>query len=308
MCADGSPYTYWIRQADPTKVVFFLQGGGACFDAATCAFDSKAYQVNLGANDDPSTFHQGVFDFSDPRNPLADYSFVYAPYCTGDVHLGTAEHVYGPQLTVEHKGSINATVALDDLAAHFPNAQQVVVTGESAGSAPTPLYAGLAHDRLPTADITVLADGSGAYPDVPAVDALIGQLWGVQAALPAWPEITAQATADFSLPGLFVQAHLHDPAIIFGRHDYAFDVVQRIFAGLAGFPADNLVSLIDANEVEIEKGGVDLRSYIAPGQSHTVLSKPDFYTEVVEGVPLVEWVTDLIRRQPDPDVHCTDCT
>ena len=77
---------------------------------------------------------------------------------------------------------------------------------------------------------------------------------------------------------------------------------------LAGFPADNLVSLIDANEVEIEKGGVDLRSYIAPGQSHTVLSKPDFYTEVVEGVPLVEWVTDLIRRQPDPDVHCTDCT
>ena len=33
-CADGSEFSFWVRQADPTKVVFFLQGGGACFDAA----------------------------------------------------------------------------------------------------------------------------------------------------------------------------------------------------------------------------------------------------------------------------------
>ena len=35
MCADGSSYTYWIHQGDPTKVVFYLQGGGACFDPGT---------------------------------------------------------------------------------------------------------------------------------------------------------------------------------------------------------------------------------------------------------------------------------
>ncbi|HEX2783540.1 MAG TPA: pectin acetylesterase-family hydrolase [Ilumatobacteraceae bacterium] len=308
MCADGSPYSYWVHQGDPTKVVFFLQGGGACFDATTCAFDSNTYRVKLGAADDPNTFTSGVFDFTDPRNPLGDYSFVFAPYCTGDVHLGTATHVYGPQLTVQHKGSFNATAALDDLATHFPNATQIVVAGESAGSAPTPLYAGLAHDLLPNADITVLADGSGAYPDVPAVNGLIGQLWGVADAIPLWPENSGLTAADFSLPGLLVQANKHDPDIIFGRHDYAFDAVQKLFAGLAGFPADDLVSLIDANETEIEKGGVDLHSYISPGQSHTVLSKPEFYTETVEGVPLVDWVSDLIRRQPDLDVHCTDCT
>jgi hypothetical protein len=308
MCADGSPYSYWVHQGDPTKVVFFLQGGGACFDATTCAFDSKTYRVKLGAADDPDTFTSGVFDFTDPRNPLGDYSFVFAPYCTGDVHLGTATHVYGPQLTVQHKGSFNATAALDDLATHFPNATQIVVAGESAGSAPTPLYAGLAHDLLPNADITVLADGSGAYPDVPAVNGLIGQLWGVADAIPPWPENSGLTATDFSLPGLFVQANKHDPDIIFGRHDYAFDAVQKLFAGLAGFPADDLVSLIDANETEIEKSGVDLHSYISPGQSHTVLSKPEFYTETVEGVPLVDWVSDLIRRQPDLDVHCTDCT
>lgn len=308
MCADGSPYSYWIHRADPNKVVFFLQGGGACFDATTCAFDSKAYRVKLGPDDDPNTFSTGVFDFADPRNPLADYSFVFAPYCTGDVHIGNATHEYGPQLTVQHKGSIDASTALRDLATRFPGATQLVVTGESAGSVPTPLYAGLAHDLLPNAAITVLADGSGAYPDIPAINAVIGQAWGTESAIPPWPENAGLTAATWSFPGLFVQAHKHDPDIIFGRHDYAFDKVQTFFAGLAGIAASDLVTLIDKNETQIEASGVDLRSYISPGSSHTVLSRPEFYTETVEGVPLVDWVTDLVNRKPDPDVHCTTCT
>jgi Pectinacetylesterase len=307
MCADGSPYSYWIHQADPTKVVFFLQGGGACFDASTCAFDSRSYKTTTGASDDPGNIKAGIFDFTDARNPLADYSFVFAPYCTGDVHLGNATTEYGPQLTVQHKGYVNASTALNDLVTQFPDTAQLVVTGESAGSVPTPLYAGLAHDLLPNAEITVLADGSGAYPDVPAIGAVIGAAWGTENAIPPWPENEGLTAATWSFPGLFVQAHKHDPEIIFGRHDYAFDQVQQFFAALAGIAADDLVTLIDQNETQIEQGGVDLRSYISPGDSHTVLSKPDFYTETVEGVPLVDWVSDLVRRQPDPDVHCTEC-
>ena len=38
MCADGSEFAFWERRADPTKIVFFLDGGGSCFDATTCAF------------------------------------------------------------------------------------------------------------------------------------------------------------------------------------------------------------------------------------------------------------------------------
>jgi Pectinacetylesterase len=308
MCADGSPYSYWIHEADPAKVVFFLQGGGACFDLSTCAFDSGAYKTTTGAGDDPGNITTGIFDFTDARNPLADYSFVFAPYCTGDVHLGNNTHQYSPELTVEHKGYVNASTALNDLVTQFPDAAQLVVTGESAGSVPTPLYAGLAHDLLPNAEVTVLADGSGAYPDVPAIGAVIGAAWGTENAIPPWPENEGLTAATWSFPGLFIQAHKHDPEIIFGRHDYAFDQVQQFFAGLAGIAADDLVTLIDKNETQIEAGGVDLRSYIAPGDSHTVLSRPEFYTETVEGVPLVEWVSDLVRREPDLDVHCTDCT
>ena len=308
VCADGSPYKYWIHRGDPNKVVFFLQGGGACFDPGTCAFDSGSYKTTIGASDDPNGFSAGIFDFTDARNPLADYSFVFAPYCTGDVHLGNSAHQYTPELTVQHKGSVDATAALNTLATEFPDTAQLVVTGESAGSVPTPLYAGLAHDLLPAAAVTVLADGSGAYPDVPAINATLGQVWGTESAIPPWPENAGLTAETWSFPGLFVQAYKHDPDIIFGRHDYAFDRVQSFFASLAGIAADDLVTLIDKNETQIEAAGVDLRSYISPGNSHTVLSSPAFYTETVEGVPLVDWVSDLIRRQPDPDVHCTQCT
>jgi Pectinacetylesterase len=307
MCSDGSPYSYWIHKADPHKVVFFLEGGGACLDALTCTIGSPAYRSSLGREDDPNGF-SGIFDFGDARNPLAGYSFVFAPYCTGDVHLGTASHQYSPELTVQHKGSINATTALGALAAQFPDATQLFVTGESAGSVPAPMYAGMAHDLLPNSEITVLADGSGAYPDDPTVNAKVGALWGTAAAIPPWPENAGLTAADWGAPSLFVQAAKHDPQIIFGRHDYAHDFVQQIFSSLLGFPATDVLSAIDANGTQIKQGGVDLHSYIAPGQGHTVLSRPGFYTETVEGVRLVDWVSDLVRRQPDLDVHCTDCT
>jgi hypothetical protein len=47
---------------------------------------------------------------------------------------------------------------------------------------------------------------------------------------------------------------------------------------------------------------------MAPGQEHTTLSDGTFYTEEVNGQPLVDWVARLIARQPVDDVHCTDCT
>ena len=57
MCADGSPYTYWIHQAIPARSSSILQGGGACFDPGTCAFDSGTYKVTAGPSDDPTTSH-----------------------------------------------------------------------------------------------------------------------------------------------------------------------------------------------------------------------------------------------------------
>jgi len=301
-CSDGSEFSFWVRKANPKKVVFYLQDGGACFSAKTCAPDSGLYQTR--PNEGP-TEEGGIFDFADERNPLADYSVVYVPYCTGDVHIGNATTNYAPGLTVHHKGYVDGITALDRLTATFPDATEVVVVGESAGSVAAPLYAGLASDRLPNARITALADGSGSYPDLPRANKIIAA-WGTGNALPRWPE-NGGPTA-WSFPGLFIQSGRHDPKIVFARHDYAYDERQKMWYPIAGIPAKDLLSLIDANETQIEGAGVDLLSYIAPGNEHTALTEEQFYTENVNGQRLVDWVTRLIAGKPVDDVHCKECT
>jgi Pectinacetylesterase len=305
-CSDGSQFSFWVRKANPKKVVFYLQGGGACFSAKTCAPASDLYDTSIGSDDDP-TGQSGIFDFANKRNPFADYSVVYVPYCTGDVHIGNTTTKYAPGLTVHHKGYVNGTAALSHLAAAFPGATNVAVIGESAGSVATPLYAGLVSDRLPKARITVLADGSGSYPDLPRVNKIIAA-WGAGSALPDWSENAGPSAEQWSFPGLFIQSGRHDPKIVFARHDHAYDEVQESWYPIVGIPAKDLLSLIDANESQIEAAGVNLLSYTAPGSEHTVLTDEPFYTEEVNGKPLVDWVTNLIAGEPVDDVHCTQCT
>jgi hypothetical protein len=307
LCGDGSGFHFFIHRNDPTKVLFFLEGGGACFTAATCGPASPVYRRSITHPDDLSDVSAGIFDFADPRNPFKDWSVVFVPYCTGDVHLGNTTHDYGGGVVVHHDGYVNGTTALGALVEFFPGATQLVVAGESAGAVATPLYAGLAHDQLPAAHITVLADGAGAYPDAPAVNATLGAAWGTEQAIPDWPENKGLTAATWSFPGLFVQLHRHAPDVVLARHDHAFDAIQAAFMQLAGVGTGALVQSIDANEQRIESTGATLLSYISPGTGHTVLGSPGFYTEAQLGTSLLQWVTGLVTDQPVADVHCTAC-
>jgi hypothetical protein len=81
-CADGSEFAFFERRADSKKVVFFLDGGGACFDAKTCAFTGlgKPGEENYDwkVTDDPAE-EGGILDFARADNPFLDYSFLYVP-------------------------------------------------------------------------------------------------------------------------------------------------------------------------------------------------------------------------------------
>lgn len=303
-CSDGSEFNLWVREASPEKVVLYLEDGGACFSAETCDPANELYNVSITEGPDG----EGIFDFDREGNPFADHSVVYVPYCTADVFLGNAATEYAPGLTVQHKGSVNGTAALDHLVAAFPAATDVVVLGESAGSVGAPLYGGLVADRLPEARVTVLADSSGSYPGAPEITGLVSSAWGVDNAIPDWPE-TAGLTAEqwSSFPGLFARSGRHDPGIVFARHDYAYDEHQASWFPHVGLDPGDLLARIDANEAEIEAAGVGLASYIAPGEEHTVLTEDRFYTEEVDGRPLVTWVAELIAGDPVDDVHCAEC-
>jgi hypothetical protein len=174
-CADGSEFAFWERRNDPTKVVLFLDGGGVCYDAESCAF--KGLGTGGEGTYDWSVFGEdpagegGIFDFTRDDNPFLDYSFVYVPSCTGDAYLGDVTRRYSPKLTVEHKGFVNGRAALDYIAGHYARATQVVVVGKTVGSIAAPIYGGLAADLLPDARVTVLGGQSGSIPDDPELNA-----------------------------------------------------------------------------------------------------------------------------------------
>jgi hypothetical protein len=309
-CADRSEFSFWVRQADAAKVVLFLEGGGACFDAITCAFTDADtyYDWNISALDDPEARSgMGIFDASRADNPFADFTFVYVPYCTGDFHLGDATTEYSPELTVQHKGWVNGTAAMTYLAEHFGDAAEVVVVGESAGGVAAPVYGGVVSELLRGAHVTVLADSSGALPESPELNTRSNEVWGTFETMPPWDVNAALTAEDWGFQRFWVQAGLHDPEIVMARFDHAYDTVQTQAMQRAGLDTSDPGTTMRANETTIEQAGVVQRSFTAPGTGHVVVGHNDFYETAVNGVALDEWVTDVISGENDADVTCDEC-
>jgi Pectinacetylesterase len=310
-CADGSEFAFWERRADPTKVVFYLDGGGACTDAKTCAFaagDSAAYDWSIQDEETAGDRSGGVFDAARVENPFRDYSFVFVASCTGDAYLGDVTREYSPELTVEHNGFVNGTAALNHLAENYPDATEVVVIGKTVGSIAAPVYGGLAADLLPDADVTVFGAQSGHVPNDPDLNAeFFGELWGAYDNMPDWEVNQGLTARDWGAPRFWIQAGLHDPDLVLARFDYAYDREAAEGAEAMGLDPSKLLEVIDANEAAIEAAGVVLHSYTAPGDDHGILYDDRFYEMEVNGVTLVDWVNALIASESPDDVHCVDC-
>ena len=91
------------------------------------------------------------------------------------------------------------------------------------------------------------------------------------------------------------------------RFDYAYDREAAGGGRVTGVDPSHQLAVIDANEAAIEKAGVDLHSYTAPGKGHGIFEWPRFYKLKVNGKKLVDWLTRLIAGKPVADVHCTKC-
>jgi pectinacetylesterase len=314
-CANGGRFSFFERQADPNRVVLFLNGGGVCWDAEMCAFTSTGqpgendfYDWNDEGGERPDDQRSGFFDLTRSDNPFAGYSIIYLSSCTGDAHLGNAAQKLSPTLTVQHRGYVNGTAALDYLATHYPNAAQVVVIGKTAGSIAAPLYGGLVSDRLPHAKVTVFGAQSGAWPDNPDLNTtILANAWGAYHAVPAWATdgLTAR---DWGIPRFWVQAAHHAPGLVLSRFDYAFDPHAAVEATpwMPGNPP-NTLAVIDANETAIETAGVTLHSYTAPGDGHGIFEFDSFYGLKVNNVRLTDWLKRLATGKPPSDVRCDTC-
>lgn len=135
-CGNGSETGAAINPGTSGRVVFYLEGGGACWDQQTCNFGQLATNVQSGfdGNDAAGYFSQfgerGIWDRDNADNPFKDDSFVWVPYCTGDLHAGTVE---SNNYNVMHVGYANVEAILQRVVPTFADAESVVLTGTSAG-------------------------------------------------------------------------------------------------------------------------------------------------------------------------------
>src|SRR5207302_1776982 len=152
ICLHGTDYETSLHRAASNKVLLYLEGGGACWDAFTCANGL----AKLTANGAQGT---GILDTTNATNPFADWNIVFASYCDGSVFSGNNIADYDGTQTYHH-GIQNLSAAVSLMLREFPHPERIVVSGSSAGGYGT--YSGYSVTRVAYPDTPILVlDDSG---------------------------------------------------------------------------------------------------------------------------------------------------
>lgn len=145
ICANGTPTGLGVNQGTGDRLVIYMSGGSACLDAGcTIGTPSMRKDGGFGADelaacvagdcDGNVTFPaDSIFDRAAAVNPFADATFVFISNCAGDYYVGDNDHEFSGW-TAQFHGSRNQGLFAAALAASFPDAARVVLTGGSAGS------------------------------------------------------------------------------------------------------------------------------------------------------------------------------
>ena len=286
-CRDGTPTGIGVSLSPnaSNKLMIFLEGGGACFNSATCAsnpfhFDQSTFQGQFV----PGESNAGIFARSDAENAVADWNMVYVPYCTGDVHAGNAPNATVPGVSGKQQfvGYTNMTQYLSRLVPTFSSASQVLLTGQSAGGFGAALeYVQVARAFGSGVEVDLL-DDSGPLMGNPYLAACLEQnistLFGLTNTL-----IAQDCGSDCTDPGndlLLYWEHLPKtyPSARFGFIDSTGDSTISSFFG---FGANNCTGFQPLSSSQYEAGLLDMRtkvaadtnagSFIYGGSDHTTL-------------------------------------
>lgn len=175
VCGDGSPTGIAINPTTrSTKLAILFEGGGACWEAAACygiviqptAVHLDGFDATTFASVRPSFFDNSwLFQRGDPTSPFADATWVFVPYCTGDLHAGTQTTVYealGQMATMHHVGATNVDAMLAQLQPTAPS--EVFALGISAGGFGIQLNWDRIAAAFPGVTTHAFADGAQLVP------------------------------------------------------------------------------------------------------------------------------------------------
>lgn len=307
-CAtDTTPYEFYVHEGDAGRVAIYFQGGGGCWNSRNCGLDGqKTFENAVDDGDRPwlnKTLAGGILDAANPANPLREFTIVYAPYCTADVHLGVRTERFetndGKYLDVAYRGLANSQRVVDWVTQQYTDPKRIFVSGGSAGAIPSPIFASQLARRYTKAQVVQVGDGAGGYRTHRLAPQL--ELWGATRALkhdPLYSDLDVE-TANFED---FYSRAAAVPNLQLGQINSIEDRVQLFFLAQLGHEVKVLAPLLSADIADLRKSNPKLRTYTMPGAMHTVLTRPDFYTAKVDDVALTKWLDDLVNGRKTANI------
>ncbi len=282
-CANGTPAGFGInRAAIPGGALdVYFEGGGACWDTATCSAQPPV-AVNLDVTYNAAKLASDTAGLVVDRSvgePVASTTYIFVPYCTGDLHAGTQVMAYPGGPTIHHTGATNTQAFVDLLAAAFPDAPTLWVSGSSAGGYGATLDFHRFTAAWPSAGVHLLEDSSPFIPFLVAYDQLQAS-WAI--AFP--PNCTGCETSFTAVFDAVAAAH---PQSRIGLMTWDDDAVVKAYFGYTG----SLVAVQDDLIVNhFDKPNTHV--FEAAGTSHTMLGNVGAITS--HGVKLSDWITQWL--------------
>ena len=292
-CLDGTPAGFSVNlNPASTKLLVYLEGGGACFNSyCESLFTKSSNQPGAG----------GIFDRGNAANPLRDFTWVYVPYCSGDVYGGEAQTMLGGKLR-NFYGYSNFTAFLERWVPSL-HADQVLLTGSSAGGFGAAVNFAQTQRAFGSTPV-VLIDDSGppmsadVYP--PCLQTLWKTVWGLD------KTVLKECGADCPNAETFVQDTFEHTRKVFpdmhgGLFSSTGDQTIRTFAGYGWSGGYNMCKEIPnavtttvytagLNELRTKVMGSGFGTYFITGSSHTILRTSNYYSTSVGNMTVAQWV------------------
>jgi hypothetical protein len=307
ICADGTKTGFSLMYRKGAKNLFiYLNGGGACWSKDTC---EKGTASTLTAEvpyegpylgQDPNHL-SGWADFNNGANPVGQgYNLARVPYCTADVHMGSQVVNYGTAAApyvIHHVGYRNLGLILKEIQKRFPDPEQILFMGTSAGGLGITFNLHQLRQVYPKNKVFALNDGGLPFK-APYVGAKnlehLYVSWGAHQTSPIPPaylngDNLATAILDFN------QDNFPDIAygFIAGYKDWTMSLFARLLGSL------NFTSAVRSTMIEVAD------NHFSKAPNYKVFYIEDFWhgfaakdpaKVVSKGVRLSDWVNAMISE------------
>jgi len=305
-CIDGD-WTFFVRPGTTNKVVIDFEGGGACWDLLSCVIGLAKKSVDVNGTLSMLNSGSGIANTANAANELSDWTYVYVPYCTGDLFVGSNRPWYG----TKHYGYNNGNAVFQWLKQNVVNPEATLTTGCSAGGYGAHFWASRIMGHYSNARNYHLADSAMGVMSRSQFNGFRDN-WRLADNLD-YENVPAYASIDLrnydSSQGFTVQL-LGYLAQAFPNSEFAHfttnaDLVQAGFFAAGGGNLFDWTNQFRSILDRVLSMSSNQNAFIAPGVGHCIIPSNDFYSTSVGGVSVASWLFGIINGNKNNDV--IDC-